>query len=185
MKTLFGITALSAALVLSAPALAGHGYYEGEYAWARVVEVTPVVERVDTPRYRQECYVEPVRERVVYGHPHHGGHSAPILGGIIGGLIGNQIGHGGGRAAATVAGVALGSAVASDYHYSRHGGGYYEGYRTVEVERCREVADYGGYEEQVVGYDVAYRYGGRIYHTRTDEDPGERIRIRVDVRPAY
>ena len=42
--------------------------------------------------------------------------------------------------------------------------------------------DYYG-DGRVSGYDVTYEYGNRTYHTRTDYHPGDRIRIRVDVRP--
>lgn len=46
----------------------------------------------------------------------------------------------------------------------------------------------GGYDDyyddrRVSGYDVTYEYAGRTYHTRTDHHPGDRIRVRVDVRP--
>lgn len=33
------------------------------------------------------------------------------------------------------------------------------------------------------GYNVTYEYAGRRYQTRTDYHPGDRIRVRVDVRP--
>jgi hypothetical protein len=32
-------------------------------------------------------------------------------------------------------------------------------------------------------YDVTYEYAGRQYVTRTDHHPGDRMRVRVDVRP--
>ena len=35
----------------------------------------------------------------------------------------------------------------------------------------------------VSAYDVTYEYGGRNYTTRTNYNPGNRIRVRVDVRP--
>jgi uncharacterized protein YcfJ len=35
----------------------------------------------------------------------------------------------------------------------------------------------------VSAYDVTYQYGGRNYTTRTNYNPGNRIRVRVDVRP--
>ena len=41
--------------------------------------------------------------------------------------------------------------------------------------------DYG--DGRVSGYDVTYEYGGRTYRTRTGYHPGERMRVRVDVRP--
>jgi len=39
-------------------------------------------------------------------------------------------------------------------------------------------------EERIDGYDVVYRYHGRKYATRTPFDPGNKLKIRVDVRPA-
>ena len=36
---------------------------------------------------------------------------------------------------------------------------------------------------RVAGYDVTYEYAGRQFTTRTNYHPGDRIRVRVDVRP--
>ena len=49
-------------------------------------------------------------------------------------------------------------------------------------ERC-DVRYRDSWEERVDGYDVTYEYAGREYVTRMPYDPGERIRIRVDVTP--
>jgi uncharacterized protein YcfJ len=35
----------------------------------------------------------------------------------------------------------------------------------------------------VTAYDVTYEYGGRQYMTRTNYNPGNRLRVRVDVNP--
>ena len=41
-----------------------------------------------------------------------------------------------------------------------------------------------GYQANGRGmYDVTYEYGGRTYVARTAYDPGDRIRVRVDVHP--
>jgi uncharacterized protein YcfJ len=32
----------------------------------------------------------------------------------------------------------------------------------------------------VLGYDVTYRYGGRMHTTHMDHDPGDRLRVRVN-----
>ena len=172
----------------------GPGYYRGgdgghggatEYRWARVVEVTPIHASESEPVYREECRTELVEEvhgNGYYRRPRYA-RSGPILGAIAGGLIGNQIGSGGGRVAATVAGATLGHAVAVDRQHARN---YVPpATRVVEREVCRQVAD--GYRQTgfIEGYDVAYEFGGRIFHARTEEDPGERIRIPVRVRPAY
>ena len=52
-----------------------------------------------------------------------------------------------------------------------------------------EVGGQGGYasdryrdERAVSEYDVTYEYAGRQYTTRTNYHPGDRIRVRVDVR---
>jgi uncharacterized protein YcfJ len=45
-------------------------------------------------------------------------------------------------------------------------------YRCRMVERMHE-------RKQLVGYDVRYEYGGRIYERRVAERPGDTLRIRV------
>ncbi len=161
------------------------GYGSSEYRWARVVEVVPIHVRESVPAYREECWQEPVREVYEPGYYHRPRHarSGPIFGAIVGGLVGNQIGSGGGRTAATVAGAALGHALAVD---AQHGGHRYSPPRSRVVHRevCRPVPT-PAYSRRayIEGYDVAYEYDGRIYRTRTDHDPGDRIRVRVDVRP--
>lgn len=116
-----------------------------------------------------------------YGYP--GGAGERVLGAVAGGLLGNQIGSGSGKAAATFFGAVLGDALVADSQARR-----YAGYapapaaRTVVSyrERCREQISYRR-EERVQWYDVTYQWGGDLYHTRTPFDPGDRIRVRVDV----
>jgi len=40
-------------------------------------------------------------------------------------------------------------------------------------------------EERVSGYNVKYRYHGRVYETRMDRQPGKRIPVAVAVTPIY
>jgi uncharacterized protein YcfJ len=49
-----------------------------------------------------------------------------------------------------------------------------------EVQRCNTV-DNG--RQQLQGYEVHYLYGGREYTTQLPYDPGEHIRVNVDVQP--
>jgi len=35
----------------------------------------------------------------------------------------------------------------------------------------------------LLGYDIEYRYRGEVYASRLNYDPGERLRVRVDVSP--
>lgn len=146
---------------------------------ARVTHVEPIVRQVRVETPRRECWDESVE---VY-HPGRGRHDSAtpmILGGIIGGVVGNQFGKGHGRDAATVAGALLGGTLGRDIGQrpTPHGG-----YYSTETEtRCETYTD-TRIEERIEGYRVTYRYRGEEFTTRTAEDPGKRIRIRVGVHP--
>jgi uncharacterized protein YcfJ len=124
----------------------------------------------------RECWEEAVpASNGPFSANHIGG---TLLGGLIGGVLGNQVGDGSGRQVARAAGAIIGGAVG--YHVSRERKGYAG---TGVTERC-ETRYRDSYEERVDGYDVTYEYAGRQYLTRLPYDPGDRIRIRVDVKPA-
>ena len=163
----FGLVALTA----GANALARHG--DGFYDTAKVVWAEPIYETVKVSRPVEQCWTE----QVVVRDPGHGSYAGTIAGGVIGGVVGNQFGHGRGKTALTVAGTLLGASIGHDLSH-RHSSIR----RVVEEEHCERVEQVE-YHDQVVGYRVKYRYKGQTFFTRTDEDPGERIRIRVDVDP--
>lgn len=48
---------------------------------------------------------------------------------------------------------------------------------------CRPL-DTSDPQQQIVAYDVEYRYRGDVYVSRLPFDPGERMRVRVTVAPA-
>jgi uncharacterized protein YcfJ len=52
--------------------------------------------------------------------------------------------------------------------------------RERDVQRCNTV-DNG--RLQLQGYEVHYLYGGREYTTQLPYDPGQRVRVNVDVQP--
>src|SRR5438045_2497377 len=54
--------------------------------------------------------------------------------------------------------------------------------RPYEAQRC-EVHQEDSYEDRVERYRVTYVYAGRRQTTQLPYDPGERIRVRVDVQP--
>jgi uncharacterized protein YcfJ len=105
-----------------------------------------------------------------------------ILGGVIGAVIGHQIGSGRGRDAATAAGAVVGAAVGSKQAERR---GRYGAVppREYTVQRC-ETRYQEQWEERNDGYRVTYVYNGRRQVTELPYRPGDRIRVRVDVRPA-
>jgi len=169
----------------------GHGRDRGRYAapqyeYARVVDVDPIVRQVRISTPRRECYTETRYETVEHRPAARGSAGAMILGGVIGAALGNQIGSGDGRRAATVAGAVIGTAVGHDVGDKRSAGYSNSGYveeRPYEVERC-DTRVSQEYEERVDGYRVTYEYNGRTFTTQLPYDPGDRIRVRVDVAPA-
>jgi uncharacterized protein YcfJ len=99
---------------------------------------------------------------------------------IIGGAIGNAVGHNkSNQRVGAVLGAVLGHSIGRDIVRNRDRGGYTD-YQTVQ--RCETV--YQEHEEErLIGYDVTYLYNGAEYAIRTETDPGEQIRLRVNVQP--
>ena len=174
--------AIASLVLVAGPASADYAYSRGAskpvYDYAQVLSSYPVVRYVTVTTPVKECWDDveyyAARER----GPGRAGKT--LFGAIIGGVIGHQIGSGRGNDAATIAGSLIGAAVGSES--GRHD-------RRVRNEYSRPVrrcsTNYQEHqEERIDGYDVIYSYNGRKYSTRTPFDPGERLRIRVDVRPA-
>lgn len=153
--------------------------YNDGYDYASVVHVEPITRQVRVETPRRECWDESryTQSRPHISEPAVGGRT--LLGGIIGGVIGHQIGSGRGRDAATIAGSVIGAGVGYDAASRRSSSAVEE--RTVQ--RC-DVRYDRDVEERIDGYRVTYEYNGREYTTRLPYDPGERIRVRVNVAPA-
>jgi uncharacterized protein YcfJ len=182
---LLGITGSA----LAAPPPWVHGgrhYTEDGYDYARVVDVDPIMTQVRSAVPRRDCYNEVQRSS---GYSYSRGYSsqsaAPtLIGGIIGGVIGSQIGHGHGRSVATVAGTLLGAGIGQAAGRNANDRAYeYEEPQERVVQRCSMTYD-DQVEQRIDGYRVTYVYQGREYSTRMPYDPGDRVRIRVDVIPA-
>jgi len=174
----------AAALGLSTAALADP-YYGGGYgpayppppppgeAYAEVLSSTPVYQQVSVAVPRQECY----DQQVAYNdyRPSLGG---TLIGGLAGGLLGHSIGGGSGKAWATGIGAVLGAGVGNNIANANYGG-----QRVGYQRQCNTVNDYQT-QQQLAGYDVTYRYGGQVYRTHLPYDPGNQLRVRVNVAPA-
>jgi uncharacterized protein YcfJ len=123
-----------------------------------------------------------------YGERRHGTETgrnvATVIGGIVGAALGSKVGGGSARYATAAVGSMVGGMA---------GRGVYEQAqrnkqppRRAVVSVCDPVdaRDDGRYAPtSVTMYDVTYEYAGRQYVTRTDHHPGDRMRVRVDVRP--
>lgn len=149
------------------------------YDYARVLSAQPNIRYVTVTAPVRECWEETRYVTVDHGRP--GSFAGTLVGAVIGGVVGHQFGSGRGNDAATVAGTLIGAAIGNDAASRRHA------YETTEyaqpVRRC-ETKYRSHEEERIDSYRVTYEYHGRKYATDMPYDPGERIRIRVDVRPA-
>ncbi|MEL1263705.1 glycine zipper 2TM domain-containing protein [Pseudoxanthomonas putridarboris] len=187
--------------------------YGPHYDYARVVRVDPVIDDGYRGTARQNCYYREADDVYArdgyrddgyrypddyrgegYGdrrYPGTGSESgrtvATVIGGIAGAVLGSKVGDGSGRYVGTAVGSMVGGMAGRSIYDSAQ--------RDRQAQRGRvRVCDpvpagdrgYGGDyygDGRVSGYDVTYEYGNRTYHTRTDHHPGDRIRVRVDVRP--
>ena len=166
---------LSAAVISSTILLSSTAVQARQIDEARVVSADPVYRtvRVNTPQ--EQCWDEPVQVR-----SHTTKSKTPeILGAIIGAAVGRNFGSGRGQDVATVAGAVLGGSIGHDVKNKRA----HASSRTVYEKRC-EVVDRYHTEERIEGYDVTYTYNGQTYTTFTQYDPGDTIRVSVNVVPA-
>ena len=122
-----------------------------------------------------------------YGNYHSSGGSntgrtvATVVGGIAGAVLGSKVGGGSGSVAASAIGTMVGGMAGRQVYDNAH-----RPQRTATVQVCDPVpvnGYYGNGNNVATAYDVTYEYAGRRYTTRTAYNPGERIRVRVDVRP--
>ena len=157
-----------------------YDYGRDDYAWARVVHVQPIRQRVRISEPVRECWRETEHRPDGPLSSRHIG--STLIGSVVGGVLGNQVGRGHGRQVARAAGALIGGAVA--YNVSRERNAYDVGYRHDGrvVERCG-VQYRDSWVERIEGYDVTYEYEGRRQTTWMSRDPGERIQVRVDVTP--
>jgi uncharacterized protein YcfJ len=172
MKVLMPTFLVVALLALSLPAFGA----DGRVDYATVIDVSPVVRTVHVSSPREECWVDDVVE---YSDVYQRRNSATptIVGGVVGGAIGHAVGHRKrnkqvGAAVGAVVGAVIGNAIANEQGRSGSRSG----------ERCEVIHDHYE-EERIVAYDVRYRYNNHTYTTRTSEDPGDTIQVRVTVSP--
>ena len=135
------------------------------YAYAKVKQVSPIYETI---------LVSSEPERVCYTTSRRHDATPTVVGAIIGGAVGHALGHSSSnKKVGMVAGAALGGAIGHDVGKN--------GYRQVcetrpgEQRRIRELT----------GYDVTYQYKGDLYHTVTQHHPGKRLKVKINVSPAF
>lgn len=140
--------------------------------------------------YRDDGYYDDRYGRDSYGGAPYGQRpasqagstAATVIGGIVGAVVGSQVGGGSARYATSAIGSMVGGMAGRQIYDNAHRQAVPP--RVGRVVSC-DPMPVGAYESgrNVSMYDVTYEYGGRQYTTRTNYDPGSRIRVRVDVRP--
>lgn len=137
--------------------------------------------------YAQDGYYDQYGSDRRTGGSQAGSTMATVIGGVVGAVIGSQVGGGSARYATSAIGSMVGGVAGRQiYEQSRRSRD-----RTGTVRVCDPVRvdghyssnNYASNDRAVSAYDVTYEYAGRNYTTRTSYHPGDRIRVRVDVRP--
>ena len=158
--------------------VSSQAFAETSYATAAVLESRAIYELVEISTPQEQCWEE---EAEVERYRTAGGSRTPVLvSTILGGAIGNAVGHNkSNQRVGAVIGAMLGHSIGRDIMRRNERSSSVE-YQTVQ--RCETV--YQQYEEErLVGYRVTYLFNGEEYSVRTKSDPGEEIRVRIDVQP--
>ena len=176
--------------------------------YARVIRVDPVFDSGYTPTRGQRCYDSPVQAGGSYdpyrndrsydgyrdgrrdgyydqnGNYRSGSQTgatvATVIGGVVGAVVGSQVGGGSAGYATSAIGSMVGGRAGKQIYEQN------QRQRNATTRVCDpEPVDgrYAGNDRAIDAYDVTYEYAGRRYTTRMNHHPGDRIRVRVDVRP--
>jgi hypothetical protein len=189
MKSLSKITLLITFTLFTSRSFAGPED-NGFYVWADVVDVNPVVSTDYEEVPLTHCRVEKRyrgknrhhknsrwNDAGRYPDSRHRESAMPaLLGGLIGGAIGSRFGKGDGKRAMTVLGAFAGAGIASSAGRN---------HRVERVRGNRHRVCETSYElepiEVIEGYEVTYEYLGREFSKRTDDHPGDRVKIYITV----
>jgi uncharacterized protein YcfJ len=155
-----------AGIALAGGGIAGYKMIN-EPKFAQVIAVTPVTERIETPR--EECTDRQVTRQKPVKDQHQV--AGTVIGAVAGGLLGNALGGGGSNTGAKIAGAAVGG-YAGNKTQERIQSNNTE---TVTETECKTVTDVS---ERTIGYDVEYSIGEQTGQVRMDHDPGDVIPLR-------
>lgn len=192
-KASFPLMVAAAITMVSVPVSAGkyRSNNNQTYDYAKVINVEPIYETYQVNNPVQHCYDEQVSRPHNRSNLNYDSKTPEILGGIIGGAIGNRVGkRGGGKArdVATVVGAVLGGSIARDVKHNKRNNHSNRHYRQRDyyetVKRC-ETRDSYTTRQELVAYNVSYKYRGNIFHSQMNDAPGDRIKVKVTVAPAF
>ncbi len=165
---------------------ADHREYRHERGgdFGRVTQVEPVYRTVTQRVPIEECWIETIeRERTVGNHQTR---RSTLIGGLVGAAVGSKISsrhHIGNDNLGILAGTIIGASIGHEAGQKR-GRNDVTVIESRDIERC-ETTYQTRREQQLVGYDVSYRYHGRMYRTHTREHPGRKIHVSNNFRRTY
>jgi uncharacterized protein YcfJ len=172
-QKVFVITAAVSMLSITSPLQADNVVY----GTATVLSVEPITRTVRVSRPIEECWDQEVVYRESTGHDYG---VSTVVGAVLGGALGNAVGHSNtNKKVGAVVGAVLGGTLGRAHGARKHHGTHE--YTRIE-ERCEVINDYEE-QERTVGYRVEYKYGNAVYTTRTDQPPGDTIKVRVTIAP--
>ena len=174
MGKIKALTVVFAAGLLSVSADA-----QTRYEYAQVVEANPIYQIVELSEPSEQCW----QEEVLTERSSRGGSNTPVvLSTIIGGAIGNAVGsRKSNQRVGAVLGAVLGHSIGRDIVANNHDD---RSVRYESVRQCETVYDHHE-EERLIGYQVQYLYNNEEYSVRMDEDPGDRLRVKVNIQPVF
>ncbi len=180
VNKLLNLCAVVTISAISSNAIAQHNEHNIKnnffYTTAKVINVEPIVKNIQITTPKRECWEEQVFRPVYKNHDQ----ANVLFGGLVGGIVGNQFGQGDGKKAATVVGSIIGAAVGNNIVQKNHNTSRSE---RVDVERHCKVTQTTHSEQRVEGYWVSYRYKGEMFTTRMNDEPGKRLKVRVQITP--
>ena len=170
---LIGFSVIVTSVMLSTSVMANSNV---SFDYGTVVESVPIVKNIRITTPREECW----DEDVVYRDRDGDEGLSTVVGAVIGGALGNAVGHHKkNKQVGAVVGAVLGGTIGRSMAKGQH-----RTTRSGSEEVCRVINEYTE-EEQIVGYRVRYRYNNETYTTRTDEAPGDTIKLRLAVTPVH
>ncbi len=179
-KSLMSLLAVvSSVVLLSSVAQAKKGHYQShneQYAYATVLTAEPIIKVFNVAEPEQQCF----KERVSVYQPARANNTNRLFATILGAAIGNAVGHKkSNKHVGTVVGAMIGASIADDV--AARNSGYT---RQQWVKRC-ETVSVNYQQERVIGYRVTYLFRGETYTTRLKRDPGNSLRVRLSITPAF
>jgi uncharacterized protein YcfJ len=143
------------------------------YQYGTVLSVKPIIEVVKEYQPTKVCYEQPT----VKSKSTSDSKGAQIVGGIVGAVIGSKLGRKDStKVLGATAGAIIGSSIGKEAAAASN--------KPTSGIECRIENKLREFERQA-GYRVVYLYQGEQFATELPYDPGNEIKLRVEIAPAF